>query len=281
MWAAILSRQYRLGRPGGVADRVISRAVRYDVVPQHEREVSVSDLVDCFFELVRATSVSRFVEAGAKDAGASVRAVGELGLDDVVAFEANPYTHRRFSGRVTRHGIRYVNRALSDSCGTIEFLVRLTPDGTPMADGQASMLVRPDHAPGYEHVEVESVRLDEEVDTATTAGRTAIWVDVEGATAEVLSGASDLLPLIDVAMIEVEERPTWVGQRWLHLDVVRFMAGHGLVPVARDRQSRYQFNVVFVRDELVETDDGVRAVLGRRREPQPAPAVSPREQAPQ
>ena len=81
------------------------------------------------------------------------------------------------------------------------------------------------------------------------------FYEQEGASAVVLRGATRLLDEVDVLMIEVEEIPLWDGQEWTRSDVVEFLGGHGLVPVARDRQSRMQFNVVFVRgDRLADLD---------------------------
>ena len=63
-----------------------------------------------------------------------------------------------------------------------------------------------------------------------------------------------------VLVIEVEERREWDGQEWLRADVIDFLGTHGLVPVARDRQSRFQFNIVFVRESRRSDPDVRRAV---------------------
>ena len=221
----------------------------HDMIPAGTRKASVGSLVELFFDIAEAVEIDGFIEAGAKDAGASRRAANDLGVDEVVAFEANPYTFRRFDAEVTANGVQYEHLALSDSPGKVEFLVRLDEGGRPMADGQGSLLVRPDHTPGYESVEVESVTLDGFF-VASTATTVAMWVDVEGAASSVLSGAPQVLSRTDVVMIELEEDRAWVGQKWLHDDVVRFFSEHQLRPIARDTQSRRQFNVVFVSDRV-------------------------------
>ncbi len=242
--AQLLGLQYRVGRPGGAADRAITVMLQYDMSMPPERFTTVERLVEEFFERVDPELIGLFVEAGAKEAGASVRA-SDLGVDQVVAFEANPYTHRRFVESVSAAGVDYRHAALTDEPGPQRFHVRLNEHGGPIADGQASLLIRPDHEPGYEEVEVDGVRLDEAV--ADLPGRVAMWVDVEGASSWVLRGASSVLDRTDVLIIEVEDRAAWDGQEWLHLDVVRHLWAHGLRPVARDLQSRFQFNVLFVR----------------------------------
>lgn len=197
--------------------------------------------------MVDVAEVERFVEAGAKDAGASRRAATHGEVAEVVAFEANPYTHRRFVDAVSADGVDYRHQALAEREEEMTFLVRLSEDGKPMADGQGSLLVRPDHLPGYERVPVVARRLDESLGNLSSTLTTALWVDVEGASAQVLRGASGVLDSVVAVMIEVESDRRWEGQEWIDHDVVRFFAEFGLAPVARDRQSRLQYNIVFAR----------------------------------
>lgn len=265
----LLDLQYRLGSPGGRIDRAISWLIVHDLVPPDERTSSVNALVELFFDTVEAAEVDGFVEAGAKDSSASRRAASKLGVRHVVAFEANPYTHRRFVAKVSGDGVQYEHLALSDANGQVEFLVRLDDEGNPIPDGQGSLLVRPDHTPGYETVVVDAVRLDDHL-ADFPAASVAMWIDVEGASSQVLGGAPQLLERTDVVMIEVEERRAWIGQEWLHADVVRFFAEHGLEPIARDTQSRRQLNVVFVSDRA-RSKPQVAAVLAAWRERSSSP----------
>ena len=87
----------------------------------------------------------------------------------------------------------------------------------------------------------------------------AMWVDVEGAVAEVFGGATRTLERTDVVIVEVEAVERWIGQRWLAADVVHRLARSGLQVVARDMQSRWQFNILCVRDGLLAE----RSVDGR------------------
>lgn len=268
-WAGdqLMSRryQYRIGTRGGRLDRLLSRMIKHNIIAPEARRESVEDLIELFFSLVEAAGIDAFVEAGAKDGGASSRAVSEFGLSNVVAFEANPYTHKRFHKRLVKAGVKHEHLALSETSGTVEFLVRLKEDGTPIADGQGSLLVRPDHTPGYESVSVEAVTLDEYYADDPSASF-AMWVDVEGASSQVLRGGSTLLSRTDLVFIEVEDLQKWDGQEWLHDDVVGFFSEHGLKPVARDTQSRHQFNVLFVSDRALgkpEVSEAVEAWRSR------------------
>ena len=276
-WPKSVARKIRRSRPGRWLWRVnLSCAVHrgpswlrephyrlavYDMATPDERGHSVVALADFFFEVVQGIGFRRFVEVGAKDAHASVRAAGIPGMETVIAFEANPYTYRRFATSLAEAGVDYRHLAVGDRSGTETFLVRRRDDGTPIADGQGSLLLRPDHEPGYERVEVGLVSLDGHLGPPDGV-RTAMWIDVEGASSQVLRGATAMLADVDLVMIEVEEQTVWDGQEWLRRDVVEAMAGAGLEPVARDRQSRHQFNLVFVRSAITRD---AQVLAARRR----------------
>lgn len=244
--------------------RLTGWLVRHDLpwLPA-QRKASVDFTVDLFFELVDALGVRTFVEAGAKEGSASRRGLELPGVERAIAFEANPYTHRRFAKRLKKAGVDYRHRALSAETGDIEFFVRISGStGAPMADGQASMLVRPDHEPGYEVVSVPASRLDEVLERVDAPF--AMWVDVEGASDEVFHGAAGILDAFDALIVETEDRIVWEGQRWRSPELVDHLVRQGFVPVARDRQSRFQYNIVFVRRSRLTPE--VQAIIRSARE---------------
>ncbi|MEM9513442.1 MAG: FkbM family methyltransferase [Actinomycetota bacterium] len=260
----LLTREYAISPAGGSITGLIDRALVYVNADKAERNESVEATVDLFFQLAMTSSAARFLEVGAKEATASVRAAKTLGIDDVRAFEANPYTYERFAKHHADTGVDYQHLAVGEEVSTIEFNVRLTDQGQPRADGQGSMLRRSNYKPGYVTASVECVPLDE-VLRGEPAVPTAMWIDVEGASSAVLRGAVDTLRSVVAIIIEVETRRVWDQQEWLHLDIVRFLAEHGLVPVARDRQSRHQFNVVFVPRGSVDDRTRERLAEWRKR----------------
>ncbi|MGW2320172.1 FkbM family methyltransferase [Streptomyces sp. NPDC001680] len=104
----------------------------------------------------------------------------------------------------------------------------------------------------YEEVAVPATTLDHEFEGMI--GPFAMWMDVEGAAKDVLSGARRFLDQCDIAKIEVEERAFWKGQ-WLVPDVVAEMALHGLEPLARDVEGEGQYNVLFGSQRLLSRSD--------------------------
>jgi FkbM family methyltransferase len=225
-----------------------------------ERTRSVAETEQLFLSLVETLRPVLFVEAGAKDAGISAKVKAMLPGTRAVAFEANPYTHGRFRDRHAdgATGVEYLNLALSSGVSDVTMFVRRRPDGTPSADGRGSLLRNAAYQPGHLEVTVPATTLD-----AFFADRPgvacALWIDVEGAAHLVLDGAHRLLAGAQLLIVEVEERPVWSGQH-VRRDVVARLRDLGFVPVARDFQSRFQFNLILMPRQL-RRSPGVAALI--------------------
>lgn len=241
--------------------RLAQQAMGYNLREDDERKRSVANLAQLFFALQRVSPPALFVEAGAHNAATSRRIRSMLPDIPVLAFEANPHNHARFTSQHNYTALRidYRLQALSDKNGDVTFRVLVGEGNRPHAhvSGRSSLLARTDPTAQYETVTVPAVTLSGAV--APHPGDVSLWVDVEGAAAPVLTGAKDILPRTSTMMIEVETRPFWDGQ-WLVTDVMRALMAHGLVPVARDFQAQAQFNLLFVRADLM-SHPGVLRVL--------------------
>ncbi len=232
------------------------QAMAYDVTEPADRRRSCANLSELFFQIVRVVEPDLFIEAGAKEASSSVLASRLLSEARVIAFEANPYTFDRFRQRISKSSrVEYLNLALSNVAGEVTFKVNVEPDGTPRADGRGSLMSfegEQESFAGTVDVTVESTTLDGFLSDHEYES-CALWIDVEGASELVLSGSNSTIDRASVVIIEVEDRAYWDGQ-WLRTDVVGFMLSHGLVPIARDFQSRYLYNIVFARQSTLDVD---------------------------
>jgi FkbM family methyltransferase len=228
-------------------------ASSYDLQSPAERGRSTADLEGLFFELLSKMETSLFIEAGAKNAETSRRVRKLLPNASIVAFEANPYTFKRFEHDNNEPGlnVQYRNVALCDKTGETTFKVRQRDDGRPSADGQASLLGRTDNS-DFVEVTVAATTLDT-VLREFAAEECFLWIDVEGANEIVLKGASKTLTCANAVFLEVEDKAYWKNQ-WLSDDVARFLFDAGLRPVARDYQSMHQHNVIFIREELLSSE---------------------------
>ncbi len=226
------------------------------------RHRSVHQIHELFHRLVEIVEPALFIEAGAFDAAASCRVSAALPACRVVAFEANPrnYAAWRIERDFDAHRVEYLNLALADRAGPVTFHLRSTVAGDE-SDWFEDNSILP-RAGDVRHtdadlVTVEATTLDEF--TAAEAGRAAMWVDVEGANREVLTGGSEFLRRCDVVTIEVEDVPLWRDQ-WLATDVLEALLAAGLLPVARDVQRMGQYNLVAVRDTALARAEVLAAI---------------------
>ena len=153
-------------------------------------------LDDLFFTLVGLADPALFVEAGAKDAPASLRVADERPGVTVIACEANPRLQRHFAEALghAQRGVDYRATALSDAPGTVTLHVpEIGDDFTGGLAGTSSLL---SSGPAESPFGDEVVRTEVQVDATTLdalgrevpQGRVALWVDVEGAAEQVLHG---------------------------------------------------------------------------------------------
>ena len=215
------------------------------------RQASATYVVNFFHELVGIATPELFVEVGAYRAEASRRVKADQPSCRVVAYEANPYNHAHYVDSLgfAANGIEYINAAVSDAEGRATFHLRRRQGGEDLrpVTGNSSLLRLEATDVDYEDIDVAAVTLDAQFPALDSSA--ALWVDAEGASREVLSGAVRMLKSVDLIMIEVEEKPSWQHQ-WTALDVTTFLVGAGFVPITRDIEYEQQHNVVFVSNRL-------------------------------
>lgn len=211
-------------------------------------------LVRYFRRLCRRIDPAVVLEIGAHEATFSRWAASELPGARVLAFEANPHVHAKFAERMAGTRVNYRNMAVGPVNGDVQLNLPLQigDNAKPLTSPMASLAVHT-RASDQVQVTVPAVRLDDHL-TLAEGERVVAWIDVEGANEAVLKSGPSVLDRTDAIYIEVESEPTWEGQ-WLDTDVAVHLRRHGLIPIARDiffYKRRHQYNVVFVRAELVD-----------------------------
>ena len=243
---------------------LLQQARAYDLSDANARRRSRGDLQQLFYGLQKALKPQMVLEIGAYRAEFAVR-MARAGIE-AHAFEANPYNHRQFATEIAATGypIRYLNCALGDQDGEVSFQIKRRVNGVDVDPGaRNNSLMRRVKDFGeveYETVTVPSVTLTTYLAQNGLTGKNySAWIDVEGALGLVLAGVGAALNQCLSVIVEVEEVAYWEGQV-LYAEVMAHFARAGFVPVARDFESRFQHNIVFLKTALLQTP-AVRMLL--------------------
>jgi FkbM family methyltransferase len=213
---------------------------------------------ETFVELCRDLEPTLSVEIGAHEGTFSRELKKAVPGARCVAFEANPHVHERYVAELTDAGVEYLPRAISETDGTVDLAIprRLSNRSKGPANRMGSLSHHREET-AADTVAVESTPLDRFL-TVLDDDRLVAWIDVEGASETVLRGSRSTLARASLVHIEVESEPVWGGQ-WLDVDVARFFADLGFVPIMRDIQRRWQYNVVFASGDVATRPDVARA----------------------
>lgn len=242
---------------------LISRKLDCFTVRPDDRGAIASYLQRTFVNMQKILGTDISLEIGAHEAGYSrdVRAV--LPVDaPVIAFEASPATYKYYATELSQlfDGIEYLNLAVADKSKKIEFLeYGVAGSGGGVSSGYSSMYERGEAFLGparqKRSVEVEAVSGDDFLRRHyPDKNMAAFWIDVEGAQAEVLEGFKETFAAKKIACvyIEVELVKMWPGQKMLAEEIVRFLYEREFTAVLRDNHWVEQFNMVFVRNDLLK-----------------------------
>ena len=249
-----------------VDQMLLEAARRYNLAEASERARSNKRLVDLFLTIQERCRPDLTFEIGAFQADFSIAVKRRLPHVQAIAFEANPHNFQHFgnAAKIKSSDINYVHAAIAEHSGTISFHIskRLHERDIPSLTPINSILKRSGQASESEAVSVPCVTLtDYMTKNALLDKRFSAWIDVEGASRQVFSGAASVMRNCLSIFVEVEQRQIWDDQ-WLFWDVYEFLAKHGFVAIARDFEYAHQFNVVFIAQPLLR-DASVRDAICR------------------
>ena len=218
-----------------------------------------------FYQLLPVLRPATVLDVGSLDGTHAMRFRHLVPGARIVAFEANPrnVAALRDSGAFQSAGIELVPKAASNHDGHLTFFVEATSAAEPWRHGISSTRQRTAASLGTVPTDVDAVRLDTFVTARDDLGAPiALWVDVEGASYEVLQGIEAIRTRVLVIHCEVETRPFWVGQH-LKADVEALLGGFGFTCVARGPLDE-QHDLVYIRtDALPAIGWRLRALLLR------------------
>ncbi len=197
-------------------------------------------------------------EIGAYDAEFSINLRKRMKDIKIYAFEASKDNFEHFTRARNFHNknIKYLNLALSDKTGDIDFFMQDknldTNEMYTKIIPNNSLHKRKEENIQYQQIRIssetlENFALSEKIDKESNS----MWIDVEGSNKEVLKGASNILEFSELIYIEVEDKKFWENQ-WLSEDVIKFMKNYDLIPIAKDFEDFLgQYNLIFIKEELL------------------------------
>ena len=203
-------------------------------------------LDEFFFLALSKLDIGCLMECGAHEALASTK-FSNMGKR-AIAIEANPSTYKSKTLKAKSAGVEVLNIGLGASKGELKFYV-------PKNDSRAgSATFQPKSNEDYITKTVKVETIDNIFKQRNlNDSLIALWIDVEGFSREVLQGAKELLENRKCLMIkiEVETYPYFKGQA-LCTEINDYLMSFGFSPILVDDEYKQQFNVIFVKKQLID-----------------------------
>ncbi|MDR1398159.1 MAG: FkbM family methyltransferase [Desulfarculales bacterium] len=220
-----------------------------------------TELAKAFIKLQSIIKPKASLEIGAHDADFSKKLKKTRPEIDVIAYEGSKTVYTAITKQIDfeKLEVKYCYGVVSDTDGTVVFREMFDAQtGEPAVSFVSSLLARQDMTFLDENkyvekdVTVPSMRGDTILSGYGDDANICVWIDVEGANRQVLKGLEGALRSgkLGSLYIEVEQRNIWQAQ-WLDRDVYEYMTSLGYFLLARDCQHHAQYNMLFVRNDLM------------------------------
>lgn len=221
------------------------------------RSQTTEKLEELLRSIIRLTQPDIFIEVGAFEAAFSKQMKSLYPAAPVIAAEANPVVFHHFEQSAKAAAIEYQNVAVTDAHGLVEIFVpsKISGRDLPTLQRMTSLQEVSFKNSASTKVVVQGVTLDDL--THRYKFRAAcLWIDCEGRISNVLRGAHKSLQVTAIVYAELESSPVWKDQS-LASDIIEQLASLGFAMVARDCQSSFQFNALFVRRSLIDENPNI------------------------
>lgn len=229
-----------------------------------QERLLVDELVDLFFLIQKEIKPKISIEVGANSAEFSKKIKQDNTNIKSWAFEANPYVHKHYADSLQNAGVEYINAAITNKIGKTRFLIQEAYLNNGEWDGKRinriignnSLLIRDQDDVLYSAPKIDCNTLDGffiDSGILNSNDTVCMWIDVEGATEQVLGNSNKTLKQTDSIFIEVEDFKFWQDQ-WLAEDVIEFLVSQDFIPIARDYEYEKQNNYIFIKSKLMNNN---------------------------
>jgi FkbM family methyltransferase len=203
-----------------------------------------------YINFAKQIEVETFIEIGAHRGEKSIDFLKSNGGRIAIAIEANPFTYNRLLNRARKRGVRTLNFAVSEVRSKVKLYIPMWSEN--LMPGNASLRKRAVENVDYTEIQVPTITLDHVVEEYNCRGRTALWIDVEGAAIEVLRSANNILNRgqVELIYIEVETDQFWSRSHDVNI-VIDFLRQKNFEKLWRDNEYENQYNIAFIRKDLL------------------------------
>lgn len=182
----------------------------------------------------------------------------------IIAFEANPenYNEMRSNEKLISNRIEIENKAVLNKEGIIKFFIEKTSKKESYRKGISSTKQRVNNSLGHKEISVESTRLDTFIrKLKIKPNSVALWIDVEGASYEVLETIENIKNIINFIHVEVETIPIWRDQKLKH-DIEMLMRKFDFIIIAEGDNRNIQHDLVFLnRDFYIQNSLSIKIII--------------------
>ena len=202
--------------------------------------ISQSQCLEEYVKIATDFNPNLSIEVGAHGAEYS-HSMSDIGIKSI-AFEASPAVYEKHKKRITN--FEYINLAIADYAGSIFFNLDSAFNPANVGHNSIKDFSLPWRVNG-DPVEVSCSTLDLYFSDLQDE-KISMWIDVEGANKEVLTGAIELLKKVQTIYIEVEHTEFWVDQ-WQRQDVIDFLSVQGFELYREFFAYGNQTNCIFIK----------------------------------
>jgi FkbM family methyltransferase len=211
-------------------------------------------------------SIELLVQCGANEPTSALDFCNINPRNNAICFEANPYVAQKFTNQTLNNNLKYINMGLGSEPDKLKFFI---PEGHPKEwslQGSFSPAKHLDYSESFEVpidaldnllpplLNIDSVCLDK-------LAATALLIDVEGFSWNVLQGSKKILGLKSTKIIFIElqdENFYWENEKNAQ-QISDFLEDYDFIPVVRDCPKAQLYNIVFIKraelDKLTELID--------------------------
>jgi FkbM family methyltransferase len=222
--------------------------------------IETGKLIESFIlKAYEQLSIELLIQCGANEPTSALNFCNINSVNKAICFEANPYVAQKFINQPLNRNLKYINMGLGSAPDKLKFFI---PKGHPKEWSLQGTFSPAKHLDYSESFEVEIDALDSvilpllNIDLLSPGklAATALLIDVEGFSWNVLQGSKKILGLKSTKIIFIELQDGnfyWENEKNAR-QISDFLESYDFIPIVRDCPAAQLYNIVFVKREELE-----------------------------